>query len=237
MLSLTSYPERFPTLHLTLACLLDQSVQPDRIILWIAEGDAASLTPAITALEGHGLEIRTCEDLRSYKKLIPSMETFPEAYIVTADDDIYYPREWLRKLVDAAEKGVIPCHRAHRITRSSDRALRPYVEWENDVQDARARRPSVDIVATSGAGALYAPGALAPIVTDRSVFQKLSPDSDDLWFHWCARIAGTLHKKVGGKLLLTPWQGAQESSLWDSNEHGGNDAAIAALQREFGYPD
>ena len=237
IVSLTSYPARFSTLPLTLGCLLDQTVWPDRVVLWIAHEDAAALTPEILALEQRGLEIRRCEDLRSFKKLVPALRAFPDAFIVTADDDISYPRGWLRALVDAAEDGVIPCHRVHRIRRHADGTFCPYAEWERDVQDARAREPSRDIIATSGAGALYAPGSLASIVTDRSKFSKLSPDSDDLWFHWCARMAGTLHKKVGGKVLLTPWDGKQISSLWDSNERGGNDAAVVALQREFRYPD
>ena len=42
-MSLTSYPPRFGTLHLTLACLLDQSVKPDHLILWIAREDIKEL--------------------------------------------------------------------------------------------------------------------------------------------------------------------------------------------------
>jgi hypothetical protein len=237
ILSLTSYPARFGTLHLTLACLLDQTVRPDRTILWLAQDDMRELPATVRELEMRGLEIRLCDDLRSFKKLIPALEEFPSAYLVTADDDLYYRRDWLETLVDGAKDDAIVCHRAHRIKRGLGGSLAPYLQWESDVQDQRARGLTTDILPTSGAGALYPPGSLAPIVTDRSKFQRLCPDSDDLWFYWCARMAGTKFRKVGPKMWLIAWPGTQESSLWDSNERGGNDAAICALGREFGYTE
>jgi hypothetical protein len=237
IVSLTSYPDRFATLHLTLACLLDQSVKADRIVLWIAHQDMGKLPKSVTGLESRGLEVRSCDDLRSYKKLIPALQAFPDAFVATADDDIYYRADWLEALVNGVEDRVIACHRVHRIRRLRDGSFAPYDRWERDVQDGSARRPSKDVLATSGAGALYPPRSLAPIVTDQSKFTAICGDGDDLWLHWCARMAGTLHKKVGSKMLLTPWPNSQPSALWDVNEQGGNDRMIASLQAEFGYPE
>ena len=55
IVSLTSYPARFGTLHLTLGCLLDQSIKADRTILWIAHDDLDQLPAAVRELEQHGL--------------------------------------------------------------------------------------------------------------------------------------------------------------------------------------
>jgi hypothetical protein len=233
IVSLTSYPPRFGTLHLTLACLLDQSVEADRVILWIAHDDIDQLPIAVRRLEERGLEIRVCDDLRSFKKLVPALEAFPDAFIATADDELYYSRDWLETLVEGTEPAVISCHRTHRIKRTAEGSICPYLEWDLDVQDAKARRPSSDILPTGGAGALYPPYSLGPRVTDRAVFQRLCPDGDDLWFYWCARMTGTLHKKVGGRMRLLMWPSSQNSSLWESNETGGNDRMIAALEHEF----
>ncbi len=50
VVSLTSYPPRFPTLHLTLMTLLSQQVLPDRVVLYVFEGDHASLPRDVVAL-------------------------------------------------------------------------------------------------------------------------------------------------------------------------------------------
>lgn len=154
ILSLTSYSARFTRLPLTLKCLLTQSVSPDRTILWIAEADRGHLPPGVLALQRHGLEIRFCDDLRSYKKIIPALEAFPAAFIVTADDDIYYPRTWLEDLLNAREgdntKTVI-CHRAHRIVLGANGSPLPYDAWQ---QKTRDRGPSPLVFPTGSGGVL-----------------------------------------------------------------------------------
>lgn len=238
IVSLTSYPSRFATLHLTLACLLDQTVRPDRVVLWIAEQDVDELPPTVTSLEAHGLEIRTCDDLRSYKKLVPALRDYPDAWIATADDDVYYGRRWLAELVQGLGSGktLITCHRAHRIRRDRGGKIAPYLTWRFDVQDDRARRPSTDLLPTGVGGILYPPGSLDSRVEAQTLFQRLSPAGDDLWFYWCARLAGAKYRKVGGKLRLVSWPATQEAALWNENEGGPNDRAIAALEREFPLP-
>ena len=233
--SLTSYPARFGTLHLTLGCLLDQTVRPDRVVLWLAHGDASALPDAVRALERRGLEIRECDDFRSHKKLVPSVVAFPSAYIVTADDDLYYPPDWLETLVSAVdpESRTIACHRVIRPHRLPNGELAPFNDWEWDVQDERSRSASDDILLESGAGALFPPGSLDPIIIDSATFMRLSPTSDDLWFNVCARKAGSRLKKVGGSLALINWPGSQQSALWESNRDGGNDDMIRALEAEF----
>lgn len=234
IVSLTSYPARFGTLHLTLGCLLDQSVKADRTILWIAHDDLNRVPDAVRELERHGLEIRGCEDLRSYKKLIPALEAFPSAYIATADDDVYYAPAWLEQLVHGTGQGIIACHRAHRLRRSAGGALENYLEWDFAVADRQSGKRSADILPTGIGGILYPPHSLDSRVTNREMFQRLCPDGDDLWFYWCARMAGTLYRKVGGKFRMISWPGTQDDSLWLSNSAGGNDRMIRALEKEFG---
>ena len=234
IVSLTSYPARFGTLHLTLGCLLDQTVRADRTILWIAHGDFDALPAPVRGLERHGLEIRGCDDLRSYKKLVPALEQFPDAFVATADDDVHYPRRWLEQLVAGSAPGVISCHRAHRMRRSADGRLLPYRQWDFAVEDEAAARPSADILPTGIGGIFYPPRSLDARVTEREAFLRLCPGGDDLWFAWCARMAGSLYRKVGGRFRIVNWPRTQESSLWNDNEEGGNDRMIRALEEEFG---
>jgi hypothetical protein len=234
VVSVTSYPLRFNSLHLTLACLLDQTVKPDRLVLWIASSDIGALPERVRRLRDSGVDIRTCDDLRSFKKLVPALEAYPNAFIATADDDIYYSVNWLKDLVDGTERGVIVCHRAHRLKRLSSNRIAPYLQWAFDAEGTEARQSSPDLVPIGVGGVLYPPLSLDPRVTDRRLFQRLCPAGDDLWFYWCARMAGTQFKKVGRKTLLVFWPRTQESRLWDANAAGGNDQMIAALEAEFG---
>jgi hypothetical protein len=236
IVSLTSYLPRFATLHLTLQSLLAQSVKPDRLVLWIAHGDTDLLPAAVRELEKHGLEIRECDDLKSYKKLVPALCAFPDSFIVTADDDLYFPPDWLSEIVSgfAGDYRSICCRRAVRLNRSASGELAPFLDWQHRVTDRRARQPSADIVAETGAGALFPPRSLHPVATKVELFQRLAPTADDLWFFWCARMAGTSVYMTGGKSRLITWAGSQDESLWADNREGGNDRTIRALIDEFG---
>ncbi|MFS0850315.1 glycosyltransferase [Novosphingobium panipatense] len=237
VVSLTSYPVRYATLHLTLKSLLRQQTVPDRIVLWIADGDVAALPRATRALFAQGIELRIVRDVRSYKKLVFALSAFPRAFIATADDDVFYPPEWLTALVEGqyGSEPVISCHRAHRLREQGPGALVPYHEWEWDVQDAEARDASVDLMPTGIGGVLYPPNALHPDAANQELFARYAPSADDLWFYWCARRAGTRHRKVGGLFDQTAWPSSQSERLYDQNRTD-NDLQIAALVQDFGNP-
>jgi hypothetical protein len=237
-ITLTSYPPRFPTLHLTLLTLLQQTVRPDGILLWIADRDMARLPRKVKGLSRQGVSICSCEDVRSYKKLVFALEAYPDSILVTADDDANYPRDWLETLLGGLDphEPVVVCYRAHRIAFTAGGEIAPYKRWERDIQDERARRPSTDIVPTGVGGVAYPPGCLSKEATDRTSFMRLSPDADDLWFYWMARRAGTRHRKVGGKFPRLTWPGTQEQRLYNRNALIGNDRQVKALLRAFGFP-
>lgn len=239
VVSLTSYPPRFPTLHRTLASLLAQKTRADRVVLWIAHEDAAALPESVRRLESKGVTIGFCDDLRSYKKLLPTLERHPDAFVAIADDDVGYSPDWLQTLTRGYRDGerAAPCLRAHRITRTDEGAIAPYMQWEWDVQDARARAPSSNLVPTGIGGVLYPPGCLPPETRDVAAIRRLAPFGDDLWLYWMLRRNGWSFKKVGGVFRWTSWPGSQDSSLHSENMEGGrNDEQVAALLREYGDP-
>ena len=119
IVSLTSYEERFKDLVISIYSLLNQTIKPDRIILWLSdEYDGVNDLPyEITRFIKNGLEIRFVKDIKSYTKAIYAFKEYPEAIIVTADDDIYYPEDWLEKLYHSyiTHPQDIQVHRAHRV--------------------------------------------------------------------------------------------------------------------------
>lgn len=237
VVSLTSYPPRFASLHRTLKGLLRQSVRPDRLILWIGEQD--DLPPKVLGLVPRGLEIRQVRDRGPFTKLLPALDAFPEAFIVTADDDVYYSACWLERLIESHDCAapMILCRRAHRLGIGEDGAILPYSAWEKDVRDAAGRRPSSDLVPTGVGGVLFPPGSLDPAVADEALFTRLCPHNDDFWFYWMARRAGSRHRLVGAGFDYRDWPGSQAVTLHADNLAGRYDREIAALAAQFGPPD
>ncbi|WP_195177947.1 glycosyltransferase family 2 protein [Mesorhizobium sp. INR15] len=218
---------------LTLKCLLSQTVRADRTILWVAAKDHALLPNDVLSLKSEGLEIRLCKDIRSYKKIYPALIEFPDASIVTADDDVYYAPTWLAELVARAGEKTVVCHRAHSITVDESGLIKPYRNWTMDVPG------DGDMLFPTGVGGvLYTPGSLASEVVDEAEFQRLCPNADDVWLFWMGRRAGSTYHKASAKWRVIPWKGTQDSALYLANVEGsGNDAQIANMLAHFGPPE
>jgi hypothetical protein len=237
IVSLTSYPARFDKLHLTLRGLLLQRMKPDALILWIDEQDYAKLPENVKELEGYGLQIKFTPDLGSFTKLVPALKSYPEAYIVTADDDCYYDENWLSKLVEGVnpERPQIIAHRAHLAKLDVEGVLIPYGQWDLTTSASRAEAGNVRLFPTGVGGVIYPPNSLAPDVVDEEKFMRLCPKADDVWFFWMARLRGTEQVRLPGRFETITWPETQESGLWKSNfEEAGNDPQIKAMEREFG---
>lgn len=237
IVTLTSFPPRFPVLGKTLKSLLDQETRPDRVVLWLAHDDLAQLPQDVLALEAHGLEIRSCSDTRSYKKLIPALAEWPEAHFVTADDDVYYPPDWLTGLVETARAHPrdVVATRAHMATVDPEGALTSYSEWELATSAQLARRAEDRLFPTGVGGILYPPGSLHPDVSDEAQFRALCPNGDDIWFFWMARKAGTRHRRTQAWFDVVEWPTDHRISLSDDNFLGdGNDRQIKATEAALG---
>jgi hypothetical protein len=233
--SLTSFPPRFSTLHLTLKCLLTQSVQPDRVVLWVAVGDRALLPESVLTLQEQGLSIEECEDWRPYKKIIPELIRDPSSCIVTADDDVYYGPDWLQELVDAHVRhdGCVVAHRSHHMVCEGEQLV-SYEQWK---LNAGVPVPSFMNFAVGIGGVLYPPGCLHPDVTDPQRFLEHSPNNDDIWLNWMAKLVGTKCVSLKRRFIHT-WKSSQEVGLYQVNRGGrGNDIAIASTVGRYGPSD
>lgn len=237
IVSLTSYPPRFAGLAATLVPLLVQSVKADRLILWVAHDDFKLLPGRVKRLTANGLEIRTTGDIGPYKKIIPTLNQYPDAFIVTADDDAFYDRYWLRDLLSGWDRrnNQIVFHRGHRIELNGSGRPRPYGDWTSCISGPQE---SAHIFPTGVGGVLYPPGSLAADVLDQETFMALCPRADDLWLYWMGRKAGAVYKKTGNRNNIPPnVKSNQAVALWHDNViHGKNDKYIAQLTERWGWP-
>lgn len=187
VVSLTSFPGRIHLVHETIRTILNQkNVKPDCVELWLAmsqfpQGEA-ELPHELLQLKKYGLHLCWCDDIRSYKKLIPALKKHPDALLVTADDDVYYREDWLEKLYAGYQKapGYVYCHRATQFYLKKDSF--------DAVGGGRNyyKKPSYLNKLVGVGGVLYAPGVLHPDVTDEALFMELAPTNDDIWFWFMA---------------------------------------------------
>lgn len=232
IVSLTSYPARYPLLHLTLKCLLRQDIRADRVVLWIARGDIVKLPKRVLRLQGLGLEIAATEDTRSFKKIVPALRRFPNAVIVTADDDVYYPRDWLRSLVQeySSRAPAIVCHRGHLPTFTASGDTCPYGNWQ---WEARCPEGSNILMPTGVGGVLYPPNSLDSRVLDENLFSSLCPYADDLWLYFMGRLRGAHYRTVPTIFRLREWTSSHGLS-GENVSKGRNDQQVARLEAHFG---
>ena len=192
VVTLTSYGRRAAriTPHV-LASLLVQTKRPDRIILWLdnvnfSEGNLPKRLSAMR--DKYGIEIRFCEDIRSYKKLVPTLQLCPEDILVTVDDDLLYKRKLLESLYEAhlETPSMRLCALAHQPV-VKDGNFVSYRKWKHNV----VCHSDNAIFPLGGAGTLYPPHALHTDVTDKNLFMRLAPQADDVWFWAMGEMAGT----------------------------------------------
>ena len=101
VVSMTSFPQAIPYAVKAIQSILNGTVLPDRLVLYLyfSQFGEAGIPDELVRLskENSIFEIRNYDrDLRSYLKLIPALADFPEAVIVTVDDDIDYHPDMLR---------------------------------------------------------------------------------------------------------------------------------------------
>lgn len=234
IVSLTSFGKRLTlTVPYTIISLFEQTIQPDRIILWVGEGDREKVGDDLRKLEKIGLEIRYCEDIGSYTKLIPSLKEFPEDNIITADDDIYYPYNWLEQLIAEHEKypHKIICHRVRELKVDKNCNLLPYSEWPIYIirfpipannRQSKDRSSSFSIFPTGVGGILYPPKSLDKQVSNKELFMKLAPKADDIWFWAMALINKEVHGEESPYLVIENGYSHKLQSVDHSQQRNGN---------------
>lgn len=104
LVSLTSYPKRFSQLHLVLTSLVFQSHNNFKLVLTLSKleiEDSSKLPKKILFFKKYGLEI-IFEDGNnlSHKKYTAVIKKYPNKVIVTVDDDIIYPTNLIKDLLN-----------------------------------------------------------------------------------------------------------------------------------------
>lgn len=236
IVSLTSFPAAIGYAARAVRSILRGSVLPDRVVLYLTFsqfGESGVPREILDLVRENPLfEVRNYDrDIRSYRKLIPALHDFPEAVIVTVDDDVDYGRHFLRDLLRLHEQcpDAVLAHRAKRM-----RPGLPYRRWKKyrwyHFLFKRIHRGFLNLQTGAG-GVLYPAHCLKTEMMDEELFTRIAPTTDDIWF-WAAATAN------GVPVIPVPFgqnkpRGLgkpRELSLKTKNFKSGTDRNVAALE-------
>jgi hypothetical protein len=220
IVSITTIPSRFDKVYLCIESLLRQSCKPDQLLLWISDTVKQDAIPrSLTRLTRRGLQIRFCKDIRAYTKVIHTLREYPDAIVVTADDDRLYPADWLKQLYDAylRDPSCVICHRAHLMTWDAAGNLESYNNWK--LKAPGVTGPSMLLFHTGTGGVLYPPGLLPGETLNEKVFMDICLTNDDIWLKAMALLNGISCRKVAPYSENYHTIGhTQTVALWDINK-------------------
>lgn len=239
IVSLTSFPARIRFVPRVLESLLAQTRPAGAIVLYLSEdqfpGREADLPEELTAAaEAGSLLLRFVPgDLKPHKKYFYAFREYPDAYVVTVDDDALYSPALLEDLwqTHLAYPDAVVAGRAHLITLDSAGAPRPYQEWVRRVMGFE-QGPSLQLCAVGVGGVLYDPGRFPPELFDEEALRASCLEADDLWLKAMELAAGIPVVRARGVEYLRLVPGSQENSLYHVNvNQNRNDELLARVRK------
>ncbi len=239
VISLTSFPARIPHIAPCLSSLVPQVEAEDHVVLWLGKEqfpngleDVPEKIRAFSHQSIHPIEFRFTQDIRSFTKLIPAIEAFPNETIITVDDDVAYAPHTIDilKRAHAQNPTAIFAHAVSDLYRS-------HGEWRRTSGTHGFLASPQPLRMMLGIGAvLYPPSCLDAIVTDMRLFQKLCPTNDDIWFWYCAAKRGTPILRVPNAINRPKMIAATSiGALSATNEVKGDEVNREYIQRIGNY--
>lgn len=246
IVSMTSYGHRLSdSCPYALYSMFTQTLKPNRICLFLDYSwSDDTLPPLIKRLQQSGLEVYYGEDLRSYKKLIPALQRFPNNRIITVDDDFYYNKNLCQWLVEEYERAVTQGEHAvvgswASVETVINGEFAPYNDWRDGYGTHRDEHWSLK----AGNGTLYPPHVFDDEICRSEMFQKLAPTADDLWFWAMERRQNIpirqiptgrygLHRSVN-RLLQYDYEHQTDALTYFNNVQDNNEQQFRALIERY----
>lgn len=237
IVSLTSYGKRLNTCYLAIISMMQQTLVPKKIILYIGdESSNIKLNKKLLSLEKYGLKIvRDVKDLKGHKKYYYAMKMFPESIIITIDDDCIYPKDTIENLINIHKKypEAVVARRVHKIT-IQNHNISPYSQWIMELKDSNSQ-PCKSLVAIGVGGVLYPPHFASADLFDIDAIKTIALNADDLWLKF-------YELRHGINVVWAPNNRPHPYSIPSTKKQGlyvlnvkqeGNDKVIHDIERYF----
>jgi hypothetical protein len=239
IVSLTTHGKRSNTVYLAIESIARGERRPSHFMLWIDNKALINnLPPSIRRLQRRGLEVRQCQNYGPHTKYYPFIESQDcfEIPLATADDDILYPRYWLKKLAEANRDytDTVNCYLSHVIPVNQN-GFEKYCKWAK----CNSTNPSFRHLAAGVMGVIYPPSFLTVLKRAGTAFEACCPKGDDLWLHLQALRAGYKVRQVFPSLPYFAFQeipGTQQTALCHGNVDSG-DGNERQMKATYGEAD
>lgn len=236
IVSLTSFPKRINKVWLVIETILRQSVKPEKIVLWLSREQFSSidvLPSNLLSQTKRGLEIRLEEgDLRSHKKYFYTLMYYPDKFMLTIDDDIFYRSTMIENLLHYARKyqsSVVSQYCKKIITVKGKIAA--YSQWPRLTVEYG---PAGEVFFCSGGGTLFPPNSFENKLLQPELFMSLTPSADDIWLNTIYRICGTKTLQTVLNSDFLPVIFRKNNTLHSLNNiYNHNDLQIDAVRKFF----
>ncbi|NOI88333.1 hypothetical protein [Vibrio sp. 99K-1] len=233
VISLTCFPARIHKVFLTIESIFYQQCDFEFIVelyLSLDEFPDRNLPCSLLRLERRGLKIHFVDgNERSYKKLIYSYRKWDKP-VVTIDDDIFYPSNFVNTLYKAhtANPEDIIFFRGKEIQFEGGN-----VGLYSTYPEASNFQANKYLLPTGVSGVLYPDGCLHPDFDNANIYKKLAPYADDMWFKVMTLLNGRSSRLCYSQSIHFPLIfGSQRISLRNVNVADGlskNDVQLRAI--------
>ncbi|CAM1333278.1 glycosyl transferase [Tenacibaculum aestuariivivum] len=217
IVSLTSIPERLNNLDLVIKSILNQDkIVPSKIILWLHNDLKDKIPNKLSKLESVYFEIKYSDLKCSHRKLIHSLNEYPNMPIITCDDDLIYREDFIVKLYEEHLKypNDIIGNGVKQIKINNNGSYEPYVNWGFKKQNS-----NYNCLLPIGAwGIFYPVNSMPKKIHDIDLFMQLAPKADDLWFKAMSLTNNVISRESLNKPKSPiPIIGSQKVSLQQEN--------------------
>jgi hypothetical protein len=229
LVSLTSWTPRLRMLPLVLIGIVAQTQRPKSVFVWLTTEDLARIGRTVRdVFAAWGVEFRECQNFGPHKKWLPLIREGISNPFVICDDDVFYPANWLKSLLDEDRNDAYVGTRCHKMTYGADNQIRSYDHWERRISwtgDA-----SHDLFITGIGGAIIRPERISDRFRDWESIRVQCPQADDIWLKAAHLAAGVPCYKTKFTFPCLEVPDSQESGLLLSNvDQGGNDRQMKIL--------
>ncbi len=243
IVSITSYPARIHEAVLAIRTIYRQTKLPDKVILWLGEEKFPNKfddlpEELLQLMHEKNLEIRWCEDIGPHTKYYYAFKEYPDALVVTIDDDILYPPDRIENLYRCYLRFpyAVSAGRADFVPISEHEEMPPVTIWPEEV-DAWVLQPSMQLYAMGVNCVLYPTILFSQVseLLDKETIRRICPYADDLWLKAMEAVAGIpVVVSEPDQPLPISTEESQETALWHYNcVDGGNNVQWKQIEHEI----